>query len=133
MNTNKKLCDRCAELTTYNGVQQLDGEGIILAGFRHGRLQDILDRASSIMPCPLCAVIRDSVTEKADQPSCTVWFRWNRRSFELAGEFGHINVYLEINAKSIVGLGTMCLMAREGERHSFLGIERPANVSCESQ
>ncbi|KAI0877204.1 heterokaryon incompatibility protein-domain-containing protein [Hypoxylon argillaceum] len=132
MNTKKKLCDRCAELTTYNGVQQLDGEGTILAGFKHGPLQDILDRASSIMPCPLCAVIRDSVTEKADQPSCTVWFRWNRRSFELAGEFGHINVYLEINAKSIVGLGTMCLMAREDDPASSISPLRPLGTDVAS-
>ncbi len=128
-----KLCNRCEELATYNGIQQLDLEDGVLGGFKHGRFQDILDQASSITPCPLCVVIRDSATDKVDDPSYPVWLRWHRRSFERAGEFGHVTVYLEVNARSINGLGTMCLLAREGETSPSLGVDRPTYVSCASE
>ncbi|RYC65486.1 hypothetical protein CHU98_g702 [Xylaria longipes] len=132
MNSVKNLCDRCGDLTTYNGIQQLDGEGSVLAGFRHGRFQDIRDQASSITPCPLCVVIRDSVTEKVDEPSYTVWLRWDRRSFEHAGEFGHINAYLELGAQRITSLGTMCLMAKEDDPAASISPLRPLGTDVAS-
>ncbi|KAI3341863.1 heterokaryon incompatibility protein-domain-containing protein [Ustulina deusta] len=127
-----KLCNRCEELATYNGIQQLDLEDGVLGGFKHGRFQDILDQASSIMPCPLCVVIRDSATDKVDDPSYPVWLRWHRRRFERAGEFGHVTVYLEVNARSITGLGTMCLLAREDDPASSISPLRPLGTDVAS-
>ncbi|KAI0199123.1 heterokaryon incompatibility protein-domain-containing protein [Astrocystis sublimbata] len=133
MGSAKELCDRCKQLATYEGIQQLDRNGSILAGFRHGRYQDILDQASSIRPCPLCVVIRDSATDKVKDPANHVWLRWDRRSFDVAGEFGHIWIYLQLVPQHITGLGTMCLIAQEDDPASSLSPLRPLGTDVASE